>query len=164
MSSVSNYTYRYSTEEDCTAIADLIAQRFGEREGVLSNINGRYLLCFDEDKLVGMSGCSPSKRFNGYEIDWTCVAHDYEGVGVIRSLFEQLLDDCIYDVYCSCWRMAEHTHVNLQKHMDYFGFCPVHVPRVSCSAKTHKCCTKCVHYQPNCKCFEDLYIREGLCL
>lgn len=155
-------TFRKSTENDKEIIIELIELRFGNRDknGVTNKLNNRYLLAFDNNLLIAMTGLIDEGYYNGPEIDWTCIRKEYEGQGIIDSMFEKLLKDIKTDVYCSCWRLYNRDYVNLQHIMDKFDFKLVIKERVKAVAEHNKCRDICNMYIEGCKCYEDLYIRK----
>lgn len=89
-----NITYRNSTENDIDQIDTLLKICFGDRAkyGALDRIKDRYILCFDDDNLIAMTGLSILSDFNGYEIDWTCVHPDYRHSGLITGMIRKCMD------------------------------------------------------------------------
>ena len=155
------YTYRMSTEADRPEIERLIAHRYGTRRSAIDYLENRYLLCFDGDSLIAMSGVQKSTRFKGLEIDWTCTSKEYEGQGIMTEIFKRLLVDITEDVYCSCWRWHDSKYCNLHKIMDRFNFEKVQDSRLSYNAKHYTCPSICVECTGDtCHCFEDLYVRR----
>lgn len=167
---------RLSTINDTNAIGDLMHECFGDRdeEDVLTCINGRYLLAFENNKLVAMTGLLWSEQYNGFEIDWTCTAVEYRCKGIMHELFKRLCTLTDEGIYCSCWRYDYDGTVNLQSLMDDFGFKEVLRPRVSYDTDYNCACGKygyCVHQQvtntvngierEHCSCYEDLYYRPA---
>ena len=68
-------TYRRSNKSDKNDILKLIESRFGNRDsyGVTDNLDGRYLLAFDDNDLIAMTGLIDGGFYAGPEIDWTCI-------------------------------------------------------------------------------------------
>lgn len=153
--------YRKSEACDIFAIHDLIAERFGERPQALQDIEGRYLLCFDGDRLVAMSGCNLSCNYNGFEIDWTCTTKEYEGQGIMTELFRRVLDGVNEAVYCSCWHMENLPECNLVRLMSRFGFVPAIKERLKHDTYHNNCASICVMCKgkERCRCCEDLYVK-----
>lgn len=156
---------RLSKEEDKERIRELMMMCFGERKEykVFDKLVGRYLLAFDGDKLVGMTGLYYSEEFKAYEMDWTCTHPEYRKTGVMHELFTRLCSLTDEDIYCSCWRLVEHGNVNLYSLMRDFGFEEAVRQRYSW-ARPYNCkedfhCVNCKG--ENCRCWEDLYIRRG---
>ena len=155
-------TYRKSTVNDKEAISAIIAERFGVRDDALENLDNRYLLCFDGDKLVAMSGCNQSDRFKGFEIDWSCTSKEYEGKGIMSDMFGMVMKDAKCPIYCSCWRMHDNDYCNLIKIMRKYGFTNAVPNRVKFSTRHNNCASICVECKDlsNCYCCKDLYIKE----
>lgn len=158
-----NIKYRMSKEKDYEDIKKLLDTCFGDRTafGVLEHLDDRYLLAFDNKKLIGMTGISTSKNLNGYEIDWTCVLPEYRRHGLITDMISQCIKDCTDRVYCSCWRMSNTDRVNLQHAMNSLGFNRVIKYYKSYNSEHNNFCEKCVLYnkQSVCSCYEDLYLK-----
>ena len=155
-------TYRYSTEEDYNIIRELIGLRFGNRDdkGVYDNLDGRYLLAFDNELLVGMTGLIDEGNYTGPEIDWTCLRKEYEGNGIITTLISKVIDGVDKDIYCSCWRYGQNNNVNLHYSMTTLGFRPAIIGHKRFNVKYNKCKNICVKSCDGCYCFEDLYVKE----
>ena len=155
-------TIRYSTETDKKDIQALIESRFGVRESAYEDLENRYLLCFEDDKLIGITGCSKSPRFNGYEIDWTCIAHSAEGKGIITELIRQVIEGVTEDIYCSCWRTNDKSDIHLHHAMAEHGFSPCLPVRIQYDSRYMNCPNECTSYTgKGCHCFEDLYIKKS---
>ena len=69
---------------------------------ILENLNGRYLLAFDEDNLLGMTGLTWSDEYAAYEVDWTCTHPKHQKEGVMHELFKRMCALTDEDIYCSC--------------------------------------------------------------
>lgn len=103
-----------------------------EMERRASGFNGKYILAYDGDRLVGMSRVSDSTEYdigiNGYnnqEIGWTCVDVDYRGRGIASELVRLALQyqwDSTRDIYSFCWRTHGRSRVNLYNAMIKNGF------------------------------------------
>lgn len=109
-----------------------------------------------------MSGINDSSRFNAPEVDWTCTHPDYRHKGYMQKLFKYILADIKTDVYCSCWRIADSSRVNLQTLMDMYNFQEVVHEREHCIVP-HNCHFKnkrdCAYFTTgHCECYEDLYL------
>lgn len=153
---------RLSKLDDKEKIDELMKLCFGEREDykVFENLSGRYLLAFDDDKLVAMTGLYYNKEYNWYEMDWTCTHPDYQHKGVMHELFARICSYTDEDIYCSCWRLGGNEHVNLHSLMRDFGFVEVVKNRFTWR-KSYNCNLFCVNCNGNdCKCYEDLYLRR----
>ena len=92
---------RLSTEADKSSISTLMSYCFGDREqyGAFDDLNGRYILAFDEDILVAMTGIIFNTDYNAFEIDWTCTRPQYQRWGIMHELFKRvcnLTDEVIY--------------------------------------------------------------------
>lgn len=155
---------RKSRQSDYSDIRRLIELCFGNREafGAYDDLDGRYIMCFVDDQLVAMSGINDSSRFNASEIDWTCTHPDYRHKGYMQKLFKYMLADIKTDVYCSCWRIADSSRVNLQTLMDMYNFQEVVHEREHCIVP-HNCHFKnkrdCAYFTTgHCECYEDLYL------
>lgn len=157
---------RFSKEEDKNKIEELLDECFGTRtENLLSNLKGRYLLAFDDDKLIAMTGFFWCDNYRGYEIDWTCTKPEYRGRGIMHELFSRICALTDEDIYCSCWRLGTKDEVNLHSLMNDFGFKEVVRNRVTwCSG--YNCfngvdCKGHKKHCERCECYEDLYLRKG---
>ena len=155
-------TYRYSKEDDYNEIRNLIGLRFGNRDNnnVYDNLDGRYLLAFDGNLLIGMTGLIDEGNYKGPELDWTCLRKEYEGNGIITTMISKVIEGVDKDIYCSCWRWSGNNNVNLQYSMDKLGFKQAIVEHKKFHVKHNNCSAICVNSHENCNCFEDLYIKE----
>lgn len=156
-------TTRYSKENDLDSIKKLIESRFGVRETAYTDLNDRYLLLFDDEKLIGMTGCNLSPLYNGYEIDWTCIQKEYEGHGYMSKLMEQAIKNYLkYDIYCSCLHMSNKKEINLKHIMDKLNFQCCIEKRIQFNSKYINCKNICIiDKNENCNCWEDLYVRKA---
>lgn len=155
--------YTYSTQLNKDEISELINLCFGNRDlfGVLDNLDDRYLLAFDNNKLIAMTGISESKELKGLEIDWTCVHPDYRGKGIITTLLKELVEGVRKDIYCSCWRMGNVRQPNLHHTMQKLGFKEMIREYRKYTSKVSKVCDSCVMRRKDiCRCCEDLYLRR----
>ena len=157
---------RKSNIFDKQGITDLINAAFGDRteRDFLSNIeNGRYFVYELEGKIIAMTGLSNDTVHTGYEIDWTCTHPDYRRNGVMHELFAEMLKDIVnVNIYCSCWRIHDRDKINLYKLMKDFGFVCIASDYKSCNFTNCGCrnVRDCVYYIKNCKCYEDLYMKN----
>lgn len=159
---------RRSKESDRQAIEQLFLTCFGARWDFLSpfeNLDGRYLLFFDDETLVAMTGLIYSEEYMGYEVDWTCTHPKHRHRGYMRMLFKAMLSDVDFEVFCSCWKLPNREKVNLHTLMDMYGFKEVVHHRVHwVEGYNCKCHDRCTLYHGEegirCDCFEDLYIRD----
>ena len=158
---------RLSTIKDEKAIEKLMNICFGKREPdkVFKNLQGRYLLVFEDDKLVGMTGLYWSDEYNAFEMDWTCTHPEYRKQGIMHELFKRICNYTDEKIYCSCWRFGGNEKINLYSLMKDFGFEEVLRPRVA-----YRCGVNCsVDFicqgrndkGLNCYCYEDLYVRKA---
>lgn len=161
---------RLSRDEDKGQIKDLIMLCFGDRShhDCLENLNGRYLLAFESDDLIGMTGLNYNSQKKRYEIDWTGTHPEYRNKGVMHELFNHICALTDEDIYCSCWRHQGSDRINLYSIMRDFGFREVVKP-----ALTHDSLYNCISgsgycvaqkvvdgNREHCRCYEDLYLRE----
>ena len=148
---ISMIKYRKSTEYDKVNIQKLIEERFGNREsyGVLDNIENRYLLAYDDDRLIAMTGLNNSGYYNGLEVDLTCILKEYEGRGIITHMLTELLKGCTRDVYCSCWRVTDNEKVNLYHSMQSLGFEIAIRGRINFNSKYNNCSNICKNSKPS---------------
>ena len=157
---------RLSRDEDKEQIKGLLMLCFGDRShyDCLENLNGRYLLAFESDNLIGMTGLNYNAQKKRYEVDWTGTHPEYQGKGVMHELFKRICALTDEDIYCSCWRHQGSSRINLYSLMRDFGF-----REVIKSALTHNCISDnsyCVAQKvvdgkrEHCRYYEDLYLRE----
>ena len=162
---------RFSKESDREEIKDLLMKCFGDHNEscTLNNLNGRYLLAFDDSEMNGgnllaMTGLIWVNEYHGYEIDWTCTHPKYQGKGIMHELFKRVCDLTDENIYCSCWQLWYKEDVNLHSLMKDFGFEEVIRNRVTwdsrynCKAGASGCCVE--QASPWCRCYEDLYLRK----
>lgn len=154
-------TIRYSTEDDLNSIKTLIESRFGVRDDAYTNLNNRYILLFNDKKLICMTGCNISALYKGYEIDWTCIDKNEEGKGYItRILTEAIKPYLNKDIYCSCLHLHNKDKINLYYSMNKLGFKCVIPQQIQYNSLYCNCKNKCKFYSgKNCHCCEDTYVR-----
>jgi predicted GNAT family N-acyltransferase len=157
--------YRRSTQQDYIAIDKLLKSCFGDRAkyGALDNLENRYLLAFDGDKLIAMTGlCNNSPVFFGAEIDWTCMLPEYRGKGIVVNMIKEIIKDCTTDIYCSCLRLHNNSKINLHHSMQALGFECVGKSYKTFDSRYHKACDDCIYKLDGpCACYEDLYLRKS---
>lgn len=154
-------TYRKSTFDDREKIDKLLKSCFGDRSkyGALDDIDGRYLLAFDGDELIAMTGLSTASAFNGYEIDWTCVSPTYRHNGFITNMIKDCIDGIQKPIYCSCLRLPNKEKINLNHAMNVLGFQLIIKNYKTYDSKHMKACNDCIYRKDKqCVCHEDLYI------
>lgn len=152
--------YRKSRESDLEQIKELIGMCFGDRTDYLAycNLDGRYSLAFDDDKLIAMTGLTSDCVFKGLEVDWTCIHPDYRHSGLITSMLRNLIaNNSDKDIYCSCWRTTDKIH--LYYAMKELGF-QLLTENFKVYNGDSEACEVCVNRRENCHCTEDLYIRR----
>lgn len=161
---------RLSTEADKSSISTLMSYCFGDREqyGALDDLNSRYILAFDEDILVAMTGIIFNTDYNAFEIDWTCTHPQYQRRGIMHELFKRVCNLTDEVIYCSCWRYENEPQVNLHSLMRDFGFKEVVRNKISCDSRYNCPASRsglCAAFNVDaeyCRCYEDLYVREIL--
>lgn len=153
--------YRYSTVEDWGIIFDLLKLCFGFiHPDWNGNLDGRYFMAFDDDKLVAVTGVNSTGIYKGLEVDWTCVLPEYRGHNIMTIMLKHLLDSATEDVYCSCWRVLNNP-INLHKAMYQCGFEQVQEGRHVYSKQWYYACDDCIYHNVvNCRCCEDLYVKH----
>lgn len=164
MISEDNIYFRRSEQKDYSSVNELLKQCFGDREryGALENLEGRYLLAFDDDKLIAMTGIFlKSPTFDGSEIDWTCILPEYRKKGIITKMMTEIIKDVDNDIYCSCLRLHDNKDINLKYVMNTLGF--------ECVKKGYRtyhmlhtdACNYCIYrLEKGCVCYEDLYVKR----
>ena len=82
---------RISKEEDKEQINEILMLCFGDRSqfGCLENLNGRYLLAYDNNKLIGITGLYYNQELKRYEIDWTGTHPEYRHKGIAYRLINE---------------------------------------------------------------------------
>lgn len=162
---------RISKEEDKEQINELLMLCFGDRSqfGCLENLKGRYLLAYDNNKLIGITGLYYNQELKRYEIDWTGTHPEYRHKGIMHELFKRICNFTDEDIYCSCWRHQDKDRINLYSIMRDFGFKEVVKPIMTHDSVYNCICGKsgyCVVQKitdgkrEHCRCYEDLYLRE----
>ena len=95
-----NLKIRYSMQYDKKAIIGLLESNKYSTMKVLTGLDKRYLLAFDGDELVGMSGLSmDSIEFPGWEVDYTFVKKNYRNNGIATYLLQQSMK-YVRDIVC----------------------------------------------------------------
>lgn len=163
-----NVNVRLSTDSDKNAIEKLMTICFCKRdyENVMeesNSLNGRFLLAFEDKKLIGMTGLYYNQEYKAYELDWTCTHPDYRRNGVMTELFRRICALTDEDIYCSCWRLPG-KEANLLKIMKRFGFEEVVKCRISLDSRYNcKAGESCVETEDRfCRCYEDLWLRREI--
>ncbi len=168
---------RFSRESDKSQIALLTALVFGniDADDALTNLDNRYLLAFDNDKLAAMTGITWNSEYGGNEIEWTCTHPKYRKRGIMSELFRRICELTDEDIYCSCLRLCGHRKVNLHAIMKAFNFKlvkkndKVWSTSSNCnSGKTKYCSLQKSHMEDKrlvrekCMCHEDMYVRKAI--
>lgn len=155
--------YRKSNLSDSLQVQQLLSENFGNDyfDEYIEHIENRYLLAFDEDMLVAITGIGESEDFKSLEIDWTVCKENYRHRGIITTMLKQLLEPLECDVYCSCWRLEKDGEIQLRHSMKVLGF--IEVDRYMHHFTSEHCnCTDCPYksIRENCECWTDLYLRK----
>lgn len=159
------FIHRFSTLSDFEDINTLLKICFGNREkyGALDNLKGRYLLIFDKNKLIAITGIvdEEDSPFNGNEIDWTCCLPEYRNLGIITSALKLIMQDVKKDLYCSCYRAPQKEHANMHNIMLNLGFECVSYQYKTFDSRYFNACNDC-NFRKNgiCICHEDLYFKS----
>ena len=158
---------RLSKESDKQQIQQLIETCFGDRlnKKYLDNLDGRYYVIELDNKIVAMTGlCNNTKFKDGVEIDWTCTHPDFRNRGLMHKLFTKIINLTNKNIYCSCWKLPEKDYVELGSLMKSFSFNCISEAYITCDLSKCKFNNKkgCANYRPNCKCQEDLYLRNAI--
>lgn len=168
---------RFSRESDRSEIALLTALVFGniDADDVLKNLDNRYLLAFDGDKLIAMSGLIWNSRYGGNEIDWSCTHPKYRRQGIMSELIRRICLLTDEDIYCSCLRLCGHRKPNLHSVMKQCGFNLVKKNNKewfsgrNCNSGNGKYCSfQKSHMEDKklvrdrCRCHQDLYVRKAI--
>lgn len=149
-------------------IERLIYNHFGERSqfGLLEGVeHGRYLCALDENnKVIGITGISKSKRYKGCEVDYTCLDKEYRGNGIITAMIAAEIHRTRLDYFktvilCSCWAI-EDNKIHLSHAMNELGFARTGVITDYYSKYDTFCEECCIQYHKDCKCHETLYVLE----
>lgn len=153
--------YRYSTIKDKQQIEELLAIGFGDDDNKtwVNNLDNRYLLAVDDNKVIGLTGIIDENKYRRKEIDWTVVHPDYRRMEIMKNLFSILLKNIKEDIYCACWHKLN-DKIHLHNIMDTFGFELVLLAQKRWNAY-HSECTLCP-LKPGdfCECQQDLYLRK----
>jgi N-acetylglutamate synthase-like GNAT family acetyltransferase len=158
-------SYRYSHKGDEDAVYNILQECFGfvHRETATKDINCRYLMCFDDDKPVAITGLEWSYTFHCLAFDFTGVIPEYRKQGIIEEMFERLISSTDERIVCSCWRIGDN-NVNLHKVMDKFGFELImkDTMKFKCGYNCSRAQKHCTGYSgDDCTCSEDLYELRG---
>jgi N-acetylglutamate synthase-like GNAT family acetyltransferase len=154
---------RKSTGLDILLVDDLLEDCFGEmrKYDALNNLEGRYMLIFDEDMLIGMTGLiQNSDNYFGAEIDNTCLLPRYRGRGIITNTLKKLIENCDTDIYCSCPKLPNKEKSVLHFAMEQLKFTPILEAQRKYNSDFNVSCDFCFNRIENkCECQEDLYVR-----
>lgn len=153
--------YRRSNKKDIPSIYELYVSRFGlATQDVITNVENRYLLAFDDNLLIGMTGIKNNSTYKGLEIDWTCIREEYEGKGIATKLISILIGPLKEDIYCSCWKIDKKAEPTLNNTMKSLGFKKV-MKNNQILEYQYNDCKECPYKKfENCKCYKDLYMRK----
>lgn len=162
---MNTFTVRKSSIGDEKDISSLLKQCFGDRDkyGAIDCIQNRYLLTFDGEKLVAMTGVCGSEisELNGSEIDWTCCDIEYRNKHLISNMLKTLLSSIDEPVYCSAWHEHNKEFANMHYILTKFGFTCVKKSHKSFNKRFNSACDDCVNCTSlYCTCCEDLYMRK----
>lgn len=156
---------RLSTEIDKPQIIRLLDCCFGQvgDQGAYDNLAGRYLLAFDGDTLAAMTGLRPSRKYRGFELDWTATYPTHRGRGIMRELIGRICAVTDEQIYCSAWRIEGKEKANLQEILEENGFQEVVRDRITLDSR-YNCYKAYCPIKKNpmsdfCKCHEDLWVR-----
>ena len=158
-------SFRKSTKEDEAILRELFMEGFGERDDILTQLPGRYLMAFSDGELAGVVGLNYQPKYRGKEIDYCTVRKKYRGRGIMMKLFAEILKDAPERVYCCAWRIRENDRANLQGVLEAYGFQKV-LDQMSAYRSGYNCHVTdlkgCAYYVPGgaCRCFEDLWVWE----
>lgn len=157
--------FKRNNKDDKQEIRNLMRVCFGYT--AITNpviYDGKYLLAYDNDKLVAMTGVLVDETdYDGAEVDYTCCLPEYRGLGITEQLLKLELStiDETLDVYCEAWTVKDKVH--LSECLENSGFKPIHTAGVRWY-DCFKSCKACV-YRDNtqaCKCGYTLYKKEGV--
>ena len=109
---------------DYAILNNLIYSCFGnlQKYGVLDDLEDRYLLAFDGDKVVAMTGLKRKSGFNGCEIELTCVHPEYRKNGIAVRMIAEVIRDVKTDIYILCLRLHNNSNITLKYAMNLLGF------------------------------------------
>ena len=106
--------YRRNTASDAEAITALLNECFGytAMTGARARVDS-YLLAFDGDQLIALTGILDYTDYNGYEVGWTCCKEGYRGLGIATTLLsmELMRIGNTEDVYCEAWSTNNIPHL-----------------------------------------------------
>lgn len=155
--------YRKSKSSDSLQVQQLLSENFGKDylEEYIEDIEDRYLLAFNQDELVGITGIKDFDEFKSLEVDWTVCKKEYRHQGIITTMLRQLLEPLKCDVYCSCWRLEKDGEIQLRHSMKVLGFIEVDRCMHHFTSEHYKC-VECPYknIRENCECWTDLYLRK----
>lgn len=156
-------TYRKSKVSDSLQIQQLLSETFGidYLEEYIEHIENRYLLAFDKDVLIAITGVGEFGDFKSLEVDWTVCKEKYRHRGIITNMLKQLIEPLDCDVYCSCWRLEKDGNIQLNYSMKALGFVEVDRGMNHFKEEYFKC-MECPYkkLRENCECWTDLYLRK----
>lgn len=157
---ISELNIRMSIETDINGIDELVQSCFGKRDDAVKDIAGRYLLAFDGDRLVAMTGLSSiSDTGYDYEVDWTCTHPDYQGNGIMTYLLNRVVEGCDSSIAYLAWRRndEEAQVANVLKRCGFKLKCRAYKERHNASCRSKQ---KCIYYSTCGSCYEDLYVKH----
>lgn len=79
----------------------------------------------------------------------------------MTRLFERFVNSTDQDIYCNCWRIGDNEQINLHHVMDFYDFRKVQENYQKRDEGTCEFTEGCPYYKKGCKCFNDVYKKEG---
>ena len=155
-------TFRMSKWEDYAILNNLLLSCFGnmQKYGALDDLENRYLLAFDGDKVVAMTGLKRKSGFNGCEIELTCVHPEYRKNGIAVRMIAEVIRDVKTDIYILCYRVSDKTDIGLKYAMNLLGFKWLTKGYKRYESICSDRCNECIYRREDCTCGEDLYVRK----
>lgn len=158
--------FRKSVKKDYEQLENLFEISFGkiaEFGGALNEIEGRYIVAIDNERIVSCTGILPIEKsdYNGYEVTWTCTLPEYRHKGlIVKMLNEEInkLPNNNINLYCDCWHLNNKDKANLHNALSQIGFKLCIESRIKRAYPHSFECKGCLFSKENCKCSGDLYI------
>ena len=148
---------------DYAILNNLLFSCFGnmQKYGVLDDLEDRYLLAFDGDKVIAMTGLKRHTDFNGCEIELTCVHSEYRKNGIAVRMLAEIIRNVKTDIFILSYRLPDSSDVTLKYAMNLLGFKALAKGYKRYESICSDRCEECRYRKDEyCYCGEDLYVRK----
>lgn len=167
-----NLQFRRSDNSDVEILKDFYNKNLNKLNGdkvhtKLAVNKSRYLLAFDGDKLIGVTGINDNKyTYNSLNVEATALDPEYRHKGIMTQMIQKEIERVgrDRDIYCSCWR-RDNDSIYLGYAMKTLGFIPLLKSHTVLNKNYFTMCKEqCNYYNNECtgQCYEDLYMLPAI--